>query len=106
MSIAPVHKLDLLLHYLWRDFDEYSYSPEKDRKYFTRLLEEFSDLDLSEELRQYHAWVLDQPEHKKIYYRSRFRSWLKTSREFREMKSLPKKPLPEWVRRRYAMSRY
>lgn len=104
MSKVPEPKIDILLHYLWRDFSEYSFDREKDQKYFTRLIDEFSDLDIEEELKQYHAWVLDQPEHKKIYYRSRFRSWLKTSREFRLKK--PSKPLPEWVRRRYATARY
>lgn len=105
MVEVPKPKLDTLLHYLWLEFSEYSFQLEKDRKYFTRLIEEFSDLDIEEELKQYHAWVLDQPDHKKIYYRSRFRSWLKTSREFREKRAI-QKPMPLWVRRRYAQARY
>lgn len=105
MCSLPVSKLDLLLAYLSQEFDGYAFSMEKDRKYFERLIVEFQDIDIEDELRQYHAWVLDQPDGKKIYYRSRFRSWLKTAREFKENRATLTKPQP-WLRRRYAASRY
>lgn len=106
LKAVPVPKLDQLLSYLSVDFDGYSYSEDKDRKYFSRLIDEFGDLDIAEELKQFHAWTLDQPDDKKIYYRSRFRSWLKTARDFKQIKTalLPKQP--DWVRRRYAATRY
>lgn len=96
---APVPKLDRLLEYLSKVFDDYPYHESKDPKYFDRLIEEFSDLDIEEELKQYHSWILDQHPSKKIYYRSRFRSWLKTSRLFKEK---PKETTPHWLRSRYA----
>lgn len=101
-----VSKLDQLLSYLSVEFDRYSFSEEKDRKYYSQLIDEFGDLDIAEELKQFHAWTLDQPDDKKIFYRSRFRSWLKTARDFKQIKTtlLPKQP--EWVRRRYASTRY
>lgn len=101
---TPVAKLDRLTQYLTREFDGYPFSEVKDVKYFARLIVEFHDLDIEEELKSYHAWTLDQPDHKKIYYRSRFRSWLKTARSF--LKSPPAPELPHWVRRRYAAARY
>ena len=81
--------LDGLLNYLKCDFELYPYSEERDPRYYTQLLKEFNDLDLLEELKQYHAWVLDQPEGKKISYRSRFRSWLKTAQGFKCRPHIP-----------------
>lgn len=79
----PNFKLIGVLNYLKLDFDGYPYEWEKDEKYFGKLLLEFPELDIEEELKQYHAWILDQPSWKKISYRSRFRQWLKRSIEFR-----------------------
>lgn len=104
-NAAPVPKLDQLLAYLSAEFDGYSFSEEKDRRYFARLIDEFNDLDLGEELRQFHAWTLDQADGKKIYYRSRFRSWLKTSRDFKNIKTKILPQQPDWFRRRYASRR-
>ncbi len=75
--------LDGLLDYLKYDFELYPYSEERDPRYYKQLLKDFDDLDLLEELKQYHAWILDQPEEKKISYRCRFRSWLKTAQGFK-----------------------
>lgn len=71
------------LNYLRSEFDGYPYDEGKDRRYFENLLYDFPQLDIEEELKQYHAWVLDQPCWKKISYRSRFRQWLRRSIEFR-----------------------
>lgn len=99
----PLPKLDILLDYLQHQFDGYPYHPDKDPKYFNRLIGEFTDMDIEEELKQYHAWTLDQPEEKKIYYRSRFRSWLKTSRQYQQQNS----SIPRHSHRRhYAKSRW
>ena len=84
----PISKLNCLLEFLSCCFQRYPFDEEKDSKYFNMLIEEFSDLDIEEELRQYHAWTLDQPIDKKIYYRSRFRSWLKRAREFKTVRPL------------------
>lgn len=106
LKAGPKPKLDQLLAYLSSEFDGYSFNEEKDRSYFTRLIDEFTDLDLGEELRQFHAWTLDQPDDKKIYYRSRFRSWLKTARDFNTIKTKILPQMPHWMRRRYASRRY
>jgi len=96
-------KLDQLLSYLKSEFEIYPYSETKDPNYFGRLLDEFPDLDIGDELRQYHAWILDQPDDKKIYYRSRFRSWLKTALQFKTQKIAE---MPSWLKRRtYAQTR-
>jgi hypothetical protein len=79
----PNLNLIRVLNYLQLDFDGYPYEWSKDSKYFEKLLLEFPELDIEEELKQYHAWILDQPSEKKISYRSRFRQWVKRSIEFR-----------------------
>lgn len=71
------------LNYLKAEFTGYPYEAEKDHRYFQNLQWDFPQLDIEEELKQYHAWILDQPSWKKISYRSRFRQWLKRSIEFR-----------------------
>jgi hypothetical protein len=76
-------KLGALLKFLSCSFDKYPFDENKDSKYFNLLIQDFTDLDIGDELRQYHAWTLDQPDDKKIYYRSRFRSWLKTARDYK-----------------------
>jgi len=80
---VPISKLNRLLEFLSCSFDRYPFHEEKDAKYFNLLIEEFTDIDIEEELKQYYAWTLDQPDHKKIYYRSRFRAWLKKARDFK-----------------------
>ena len=92
---TPRDRLKPLLEYLECNFNEYPYAAHKDLSYFAQLLCEFYDLEVFEELKQYHAWVLDQPEDKKIYYRSRFRTWLKTARQFKITPSYR----PSWVSR-------
>lgn len=77
------NQIERTLSYLRNAFDGYPYHENKDPRYFTRLFQEFSGLDIEEELKQYHAWVLDQDENKKISYRSRFRTWLKTAVRFK-----------------------
>ncbi len=68
----PSCKLNVLLSFLSCDFDRYPFNEIKDSKYFAMLIVEFCDLDIEDELRQFYAWSLDQPDRKKIYYRSRF----------------------------------
>lgn len=86
----PLSKLNLLLSFLSCDFDHYPFNEVKDSKYFGMLIKDFADLDIEEELKQYYAWSLDQPDGKKIYYRSRFRSWLKRARDFKTKRPLEK----------------
>jgi hypothetical protein len=82
-NTEPNLNLIRVLNYIRFEFDGYPYEWDKDSKYFEKLLLEFPELDVEEELKQYHAWILDQPSWKKISYRSRFRQWLKRSIQFR-----------------------
>lgn len=81
---ASTARLAPILVYLKEHFSGYPYDDSKDPAYFSRLLEDFCDLNILEELKSYHAWTLDQPAEKKIFYRSRFRSWLKTAVRFQQ----------------------
>jgi hypothetical protein len=99
--LVPESTVDRLLDYLVHEFDNYPYDETKDPKYFTRLVNEFLNVDIENELKAYHAWILDQPDGKKIYYRSRFRSWLKRAEEFRRN---PVNRTPYWIRRLHAQS--
>jgi hypothetical protein len=90
-------KIFVLLDYLAREFDGYPYDYDKDHPYFRRLIDDFSELDVEEELKQFHAWTLDQAAGKKIYYRSRFRTWLKTALSF--LRNPPQR-IPYWLQRR------
>lgn len=83
MTFNQTGVLNGVHNYLNTEFDGYPYEREKDNKYFKNLIWDFPMLDIEEELKQYHAWVLDQPSWKKISYRSRFRQWLKRSFEYR-----------------------
>lgn len=72
-----------VLDYLKMEFDGYPYDSDKDPHYFHILFTDFGGINIEEELKQYHAWVLDQSTERKIFYRSRFRTWLKTAMRFK-----------------------
>lgn len=80
-STSP-SKVSQLLEFLSCHFHRYPFDEAKDARYFNLLIEEFVGLDVFDQLRQYHAWTLDQPDDKKIHYRSRFRSWLKRALDY------------------------
>ena len=104
-SAGPSSKLSKLLEFLSCSFNRYPFDEVKDTRYFDLLIAEFSDLDIEDELRQYHAWTLDQPDDKKIYYRSRFRSWLKKARDFKTERPMEASWLTKGGRR-HANSRW
>jgi len=57
--------------------------------FFNFLCEDFVDLDIEEELKQYYAWTLDQlPNGKKMNHHSRFRYWLKKAQLMKNRKHL------------------
>lgn len=95
-GVLPKKNLEKLMDYLMHQFDGYPYHEDKDPRYFSRLIDDFPSVDIEEELKQFHAWTLDQSQDKTIYYRSRFRSWLKKSMEYKQS-SLIKAPI--WLRR-------
>jgi hypothetical protein len=71
-------KIDRMIEFIKKAMDNFPLDEPIDRKYFGYLIEDFADLDLEEELKQYYAWTLDQlAEKRKINHHSRFRQWLK-----------------------------
>lgn len=81
-------KLERLLEFLSCTFVSYPFDEVKDSKYFELLIKEFADLDVEDHLHQFHAWTLDQTGQQKIYYRSRFRSWLKRARDYKTVRPM------------------
>jgi len=75
--------LPRMLEYLQSVFEGFPYREIVDQKYFSWLMIDFPGLDIEEELKQYHAWTLDQSNQKKMNHHSRFRSWLKRAVEMR-----------------------
>ncbi|MGE4232044.1 MAG: hypothetical protein AB7F43_01830 [Bacteriovoracia bacterium] len=78
-----------VLEFLKKRFDNFTFDRDKDFNFFLYLFEDFPDLDIEEELKQFHAWTLDQDPEKPIYYRSRFRTWLKRSRQMKMRRRRP-----------------
>lgn len=102
MELFSSTEFEQVLEYLRERFDGYPYDDGKDRGYFWQLFDDFSkELNILEELKQYQAWTLDQPPEKKIHYRSRFRSWLKTALQFRRY-SMNR---PHWLVKRHVAGR-
>ena len=71
-----VSPYERVLRFLRDRFDNFTFDPDKDPRFFIHLFEEFPALDIEEELKQFHAWTLDQDEMRPIYYRYHFRRWL------------------------------
>lgn len=56
----------------------------RDFAYFGTLARDFGEsLDISEELKRFHAWSLDKAPGQVKYPRSRFRDWLRKTRQYR-----------------------
>lgn len=75
-------QLKRILDYLGGAFDGFPYCSTVDQKYFSWLLRDFPQLDIEEELKQYHSWTLDQTNKNKINHHSRFRLWLKRAQKY------------------------
>lgn len=59
-------------------------SGKRDISYALALIEDFGmDLDIFEELKNFHAWTLDRPNGGAFYPRSQFRRWLKRARSYK-----------------------
>jgi len=60
-----------------RLFSEQAQRGMNDLIYFECLLQDFGgNIDLINDLKQFHAWSLDQPSTRRINHRARFRLWL------------------------------
>jgi hypothetical protein len=72
--------LDSILSFLPR-FSPYPFDLEKDREFFSELLEDFPDADVLAQIKAFQAWILDLPEPPDKGYRAMFRKWVQRTRE-------------------------
>lgn len=71
-------KTEEIIEFIKEAFNNFPLREEVDRRYFAYLMNDFGDLDIEDELKQYHAWTLDRsPNEKELNHHSRFRQWLK-----------------------------
>ena len=70
--------LDAIMAFIKEAFDNFAVDDRIDRKFFTLLIQDFNTLDVLDELKNYHAWTLDQVRSgRAVNHHSRFRHWLK-----------------------------
>ena len=70
--------LDQIIAFIQEAFDDFAIDERIDRKFFALLTQDFDTIDVLDELKNYHAWTLDQPRNgRAINHHSRFRHWLK-----------------------------
>jgi len=71
-------QVDRIIGFLTDVFEGFPVRESVDRRFFAMLALDFKTLDVEEELKQYHAWTLDQnTSERRINHHSRFRQWLK-----------------------------
>jgi hypothetical protein len=70
-----------LITYIKNHFDDFNYKPIVDENYFKLLQQEFPEVNVFEQFKNFHAWTLDSimP---KTNLRMRFRNWLQNSKKF------------------------
>ena len=56
---------------------------EKDERFVRDLVGEFGQLNLVEEARKWHVWMLDRQPKGRVNYRARFRTWCRQAVKFR-----------------------
>lgn len=61
---------------------DYPYDERKDRVLVRDLLDSFPQLDLTEEIRGWTAWMLDHDQKKKVNRRARLRTWCSRAVEY------------------------
>ena len=74
---SPSTTLDKVLYYLKNVFPNYPYNDLKDALFFEMLIDEFPRVNIGEELKDFCAWTLDQPDDSFQAIRSLFRKWVK-----------------------------
>ena len=67
--------LERILDFLER-FTPYPFDEEKDREFFSELIDDFPDHLVLAELKAFHAWILDLAEPPEKGYRSMLRKWI------------------------------
>lgn len=70
--------LGQIVTFIQEAFDDFAIDERIDRKFFALLMQDFDTIDVLDELKNYHAWTLDQVQNgRAINHHSRFRHWLK-----------------------------
>lgn len=70
-------------------FSHFKPNPDDDERFFNEIITEFSaTLDVKDQLKQFHAWCLDQHPTKILNCRFRFRSWLKNAANYKMAKTI------------------
>jgi hypothetical protein len=72
-------RVENILNYIVSNFEGYNLMKEKDMKFYASIITDFPNTNIEDELKQFYAWTLDNPEKVKNNFRSKFRSWLKNS---------------------------
>jgi hypothetical protein len=81
-QIPPdLDQLDAIRFYLQQWFPDFQYS-KKDDLFFAALHAEYPQIDLSCELKAFHAWCLDKAV-AKTAYRLTFRKWLSKASSYK-----------------------
>jgi hypothetical protein len=76
-------------------FSQFTLNPEDDPAYFSAIIDEFGEkMDVMNQLKQFHAWCIDQHPTKISNCRFRFRSWLVNAKNYSESRSVNGSPYP------------
>jgi hypothetical protein len=76
-------------------FSQFSECPQEDTTFFEGLINEFSSsMDIASQLKQFHAWCLDQHPTRIANIRFRFRGWLENGLRYSKSKQPSGSPYP------------
>lgn len=76
-------------------FSQFSECPQEDIVFFQGLINEFSSsMNISSQLKQFHAWCLDQHPTRIANIRFRFRGWLENGLRYAQSKQPSGSPYP------------
>lgn len=77
MKQVKYYTADELIQTATKLYKNYNFNQQYDKEFFEELVSEFSgDLDVMNQLKQFHAWCIDQHPTQIKNIRLRFRSWL------------------------------
>jgi hypothetical protein len=82
MDQSPPNQCDQIITYLKNRFDGYPFDADKDIQFVSLLNEDFCHLNILEELKLFHTWIMDV-ESPRSNLRTRFRKWLMNSNKWR-----------------------
>jgi len=76
-------------------FSHFKFNPDEDLDFFQGLIDEFdTEINIMHQLKQFHAWCVDQHPTKIKNFRFRFRGWLANSLKYQQSKTVNGTPFP------------